>query len=147
MVLTSQRLRVPACGGWCDDPPGQASQLRRGVVGAQLWGCESWQHYRRIPEARRPCSPHQEDQLSPWLRLAFTMPPTPCDSHTRITPPRPPPATLCLSFHADAAKATKGKREGILPFEVHHAFWDSRGGVEGWQEFLSQLDGLYPEHL
>ena len=147
MVLTSQRLRVPACGGRCDDPPGQASQLRRGVVGAQLWGCESWQHYRRIPEARRPCSPHQEDQLSPWLRLAFTMPPTPCDSHTRITPPRPPPATLCLSFHADAAKATKGTREGILPFEVHHAFWDSRGGVEGWQEFLSQLDGLYPEHL
>lgn len=83
----------------------------------------------------------------PLAKLAFTMPPTPCDSYTRITPPCPPPATLCLSFHADAAKATRGKPEGILPFEVHHAFWDSRGGVEGWQEFLSQLDGLYPEHL
>lgn len=76
------------------------------------------------------------------------MPPTPCDSHTRITALHPPlPATLCLSFHADAAKATMGKPEGNLPFEVHHAFWDSRGGVEGRQEFLSQLDGLYPEHL
>lgn len=74
------------------------------------------------------------------------MPPPPCDP-TPESLPSPHPATVGLSFHAHAAKTTRGKPEGNLPFEVHHAFWDSRGGVEGWQEFLSQLDGLYPEHL
>lgn len=69
------------------------------------------------------------------------MPLTCCDSQGGIV------ISLCLSFHTNTAEATSGKPEGILPFEVHNAFWDSRGGVEGWQEFLSQLDGLYSEHL
>lgn len=55
--------------------------------------------------------------------------------------------SLCLSFHTEAAKARSGKPEDVLPFEVHNTFWDSRGGVEGGQEFLSQLDGLDSEHL
>lgn len=50
------------------------------------------------------------------------------------------PLSLCLSFHADTAKH-------VLPFEVHDTFWDSRGGVEGGQEFLSEPDGLHSEYL
>lgn len=50
-------------------------------------------------------------------------------------------------FPCRCSQSHKWETEGLLPFEVHDTFWDSCGGVEGGQEFLSELDGLYAEHL
>lgn len=36
---------------------------------------------------------------------------------------------------------------GTSPFEVHDALGDACGCIEGRQQFLTQLDGLYSEHL
>lgn len=128
------------------------------AVGAQRRGCESRQCYEMITEERRPhlharkirsCVAYtREPGLAtnassgePLAEARCHCATDPRDSCGGIHP------TLCLSFHADAAEATSGRPDGILPFEVHHAFRDSRGGIEGRQEFLPQLDGLYSEHL
>lgn len=101
MVLTPQWLWVPASGGRCDVPPGQASQLRRGVLGAQLRGCESWQHHRRVPEAQRPHSSHQEDQVSPWLSwlsLCRPLPVIPTPESPHPAPRLPPCASVSMQM-------------------------------------------------
>lgn len=48
---------------------------------------------------------------------------------------------------AAAPAAWRGQGQGVPPFEVHDALGDPRGGVEGWQELLPELDGLDAEHL